>query len=108
MHRGPFVAVSLSFFALALLPACQHQVTTSFPAGLEPLEPDSAPPPAATATDPYPETLNLQPGNDDTSNFVHATGYVHGSIEDVWAAMKDPNVVVDRHHIDSYTIDQNV
>jgi hypothetical protein len=88
--------------------ACQHNVHTPFPPGLEPLEDDTAPAPAATSTDAHPEAINAVPGSDDTSNFVHATAYVHAPVADVWAAMKDPNVDVDRHHIDSYTIDTNV
>jgi hypothetical protein len=92
----------------ASLGACQHDVATSFPPGLAPLEPDSAPPPDPAAGDAHPETINAIPGTDDTSNFVHATGYVHASVADVWAAMQDPGVVVDRHNVDSYTVDWNV
>jgi hypothetical protein len=56
-----------------------------------------------TADDPHPESLALEEGQDDDSNYVHATGYVHGSVKDVWDALADPDVVADRHHIDSYT-----
>jgi hypothetical protein len=100
--RAALVSVSV----LALV-ACQHDVTTSFPPGLEPIESDTAPAPAAAGGNQYPETLDLQQGNDGT-DFVHATGYVDAPIEDVWAAMKDPNVVADRHHVDSFTVDPNV
>src|SRR6185312_13733089 len=92
----------------ALVFGCQHDVQTSFPPGLSPLEDDPAPAPAATPTDPYPETIDVQAGNDGKSDYVHATGYVHASIEDVWAAMKDPAVVVDRHHVDAWSSTPNV
>jgi hypothetical protein len=95
-------------FVLAALIACQHEETTTFPPGLAPLEPDPAPPPAATSTDQYPESLDLQQGSDAVSNYVHATGYVDAPIEQVWTAMKNPAVVVDRHNITSYTVDWNV
>jgi hypothetical protein len=95
-------------FVLAVLIACQHAETTTFPPGLAPLEPDPAPPPAATSTNEYPESLDLQQGSDATSNYVHATGYVDAPIETVWTAMKNPAVVVDRHNISSYTVDWNV
>jgi hypothetical protein len=94
------------FAGLAL--GCQHDVSTPFPPGLEPLEKDTAPPPAATPSDPYPQAINIQPGTDDTSPYVHATGYIKGNISDVWSAMQDPAVVVDRHHVDSWTAAQNV
>ena len=101
--------IVLVALALAVLGACQqHDVATTFPSGLAPLETDSAPAPAPTPSNAYPETLNLQQGSDDVSDYVHATGYVDASIEDVWAAMKDPAVVVDRHNISSYTVDWNV
>lgn len=101
-------AAVVSFTALVSLAACQHAETTVFPPGLAPLEPDPAPPPAATSTNEYPESLDLEQGSDATSNYVHATGYVDAPIETVWAAMKNPAVVVDRHNINSYAVDWNV
>jgi hypothetical protein len=78
-------------------------VSSPFPPGLEPLEDVTTAPPAGTMDDPYPETLALEEGQDDDTNWVHATGYVHGSVKDVWDALADPDVVADRHHISSYT-----
>src|SRR5690242_9522129 len=83
--------------------ACQGTEATRFPPGLEPLEPDDVAPPAALAGDTFPEELSLTQGTDMTSNWVHATGYVHASVAEVWAAMQDPDVVVDRRSITSYT-----
>ena len=92
--------VPLAATAALLLPfaaACQGSAVTAFPPGLEPLEVDDVPPPAATATDPYPEMLSLTQGMDTMGAWVHATGYVHASVADVYAAMKDPAVVVDQY-----------
>ena len=94
---------SFVLFASLLLVACQSTESTRFPPGLEPLEPDNVAAPAPTGTDPYPETLALDQGMDDVSNYVHATGYVHGSVAEVWAAMQDPTVVVDRRKVSAYT-----
>jgi hypothetical protein len=89
---------------------CQHDTTTAFPPGLEPLAVDTVAPPSGDAGDSYPEELSLVQGHDDGGNYdyVFATGYVDASIETVWAAFKIPNVIVDRHNIDSYTVTDNV
>jgi hypothetical protein len=89
---------------------CQHDTTTTFPAGLQPLAVDTEAPPSADAGEAYPEELALTQGHDDAGGFdyVFATGYVDASIETVWAAFKIPDVVVDRHNIDSYTVTKNV
>jgi hypothetical protein len=87
---------------------CQHDETTVFPPGLEPLGTDSVAAPAVDGGAEYPETLSLTQGSTDDYNWVMATGYVDASISDVWAAFKIPNVVVDRHNISSYTVQENV
>jgi hypothetical protein len=87
---------------------CQHDTTTTFPPGLEPLATDTVAPPGADGGDAYPEALTLTQGSESDYNYVFATGYVNASVEDVWAAFKIPNVVVDRHAISSYTVQNNV
>jgi hypothetical protein len=89
--------------SLLLAAACTSDVASPFPPGLEPLEDVTTAPPAGTASDPHPESLALEEGQDDDSNWVHATGYVHGSVKDVWDALAVADVLADRHHIDSYT-----
>jgi hypothetical protein len=90
--------------------ACQHDTTTSFPPGLAPLAVDTVAPPSADGGDAYPEALSLVQGHDDAGgyDYVFAAGYVDASIETVWAAFKIPNVIVDRHDIDSYTVTNDV
>jgi hypothetical protein len=113
--RGTLLRVTplLAFALLAGAPACQHDTTTVFSPGLEPLGTDTVAPPNADGGDAYPETLVLTQGTQGDLggsgyNYVVATGYVQAGINDVWAAFKIPNVVVDRHAINSYTVQNNV
>jgi hypothetical protein len=103
--KRPLVLLPIALAALAS--GCEGNSVTSFPPGLDAAGPDPAPAPAEDGGD-YPQTLDLQQGQDDTSFYVFATGFVDAPIESVWAAFKIPNVVVDRHGISSYTVDQNV
>lgn len=77
-------------FALALvgLVACQHDVETPFPAGLEPFEPDPVPPLTGTPT----ETLQTQT-NDGGFIHVYGRGDVLAPPATVWAAAKNPEVL---------------
>lgn len=88
--------------------ACTSDVATDFPPGLAPLEDVGTVPPAGTPADPHPETLALDKGSDDESNWVHAAGYVHASVKDVYAALAIPDVVADRHHVNKYAVTTNV
>jgi hypothetical protein len=104
------LTASFAFVFACGVAGCQHDTTTTFPAGLQPLTGDTEAPPAADGGNAYPEELALTQGHDDTGNFdyVFATAYVDAPIETVWSAFKDPDVVVDRHNIDSYTVTKNV
>jgi hypothetical protein len=100
--RGLFAA-----FAVGIV-ACASDVATEFPPGLEPIEDVGTVPPMGTSGDPHPETLALDKGQDDDSNWVHAAGYVHASVKDVYAALVTPDVIADRHNVTSYTTTMNV
>mgnify|MGYP006951174666 CR=1 FL=1 len=78
-------------FAALALAACQHNVKTPFPPGLEPLEDDTAPEPA----DLYSETLSAIT-KDTNYSYVYARGYVQVDPATVWAAAEapDPNVAI--------------
>jgi hypothetical protein len=101
-------SASASMLGAFGLLGCQHDEATSFPAGLDPIATDTVAPPNAAGGNPYPETVTVVPGSNSDYNYVFATGYVDASIEDVWAAFKIPNVVVDRHNISSYTVTNDV
>jgi hypothetical protein len=88
---------------LAFGVSCSKDTATEFPPGLEPLEDVTTAPPAATPADPHPEAITVERGQDDSTNFIHAAAYVHASVKDVWAALSDPDLIADRHHISSYT-----
>lgn len=81
------------------LSACGSDVSTSFPAGLEPVEMSTAPAPPATATDPYPETLSTLKGETDGHYWAHGTGYVHAPLARVYEAILDPDVATDRRRV---------
>ena len=104
----PAGSVAFAVFAVFAALGCQHEETTTFPPGLDPIAADSVAPPSGDAGDPYPETVTVVQGSNSDYNYVFATGYVDASLEDVWAAFKIPNVVVDRHNISSYTVTNNV
>jgi len=110
--RGPFLLLVSVATAALFVVGCQHQESTSFPPGLDALATDTVPPPQPEGDggDEYPETLSLTQGSDsvDNYNYVVATGYVDAPIEAVRAAFQIPNVVVDRHGITSYTVQENV
>jgi hypothetical protein len=103
--RTPLTLASV-FVAVGLVVACQHDEESSYPTGLPVIDLDAGPiyPDAAE----YTETLSLQQGTDDVSDYVRASGYVLASIEDTWTAFQQPNVVADRHNISSFTSAENV
>jgi hypothetical protein len=81
--------------------ACQHDIKTPFPPGLEPLE--NNPVPEQTA--PYAETLATATGSGSEIQ-VYARGYVLADPATVWAATKTPQAVAATCTTDaqSYTI----
>jgi hypothetical protein len=86
----------------AALFGCYGNVTTTYPAGLSPLESNDVADPTAPG-DPHPEVLALRSGTVPDYDLVHARGFVKAPIETVWAAFQDPTVVVDRRNISSFT-----
>jgi hypothetical protein len=83
--------------------ACTGDSIHTFPPGLEPLEANTAAYPAATAESMYPETFTIRAGDAGRYYFAHGSGYIHGSVEQVWDALKDPAVVADRFNTDEQT-----
>lgn len=77
--------------------------STPFPPGLEPIGENTAPLPAGTAADPYPEAIEIVHGEVDGVIFVHSRAYVHASPTKVWAALMDPEVVANRRDTDAHT-----
>lgn len=69
--------------ACALVAACQDDITTVFPPGLEPLEDNRAPPVDGT------ETLRYDSADGDRKR-LHGRGVILAPPGVVWAASKDP------------------
>ena len=100
---------SLTLSSLLVLHAsCQSDITSPFLEGLQPVEAVTVPPPAATATDPHPEVFHTTNGTVDAWGWAQGSGYVHGSISAVYAALRDPAVTADRRKISSFTATQDV
>lgn len=88
-NRPPGAIVEAMRYALAMvlvLAACQDDITTVFPDGLEPLEDNTAPVPQAGAG--VEELLTVATEGDP--KVVHGRGLILAPPGMVWAAAKDP------------------
>lgn len=81
---------------------------TSFPAGLSPLGDNAAEFPEGEAGDAHPETISVVTGETKDYVWVEAKAYVHASIASTWEAMRTPEVCVDRRHVATWTVTENV
>ena len=75
---------------LVLVAACQDDIATPFPAGLEPLEDNAV---AAEPSGPFDETLRIKSTNSDIIR-IYARGFVDVPLANLWAVAKSsmPNV----------------
>ncbi len=80
------MAMRAALALVLLLAACQDDITTVFPDGLEPLEDNTAPVPQAGAG--VEELLTVATEGDP--KVVHGRGLIFASPGAVWAAAKDP------------------
>ncbi len=84
--------------SLTMVSGCLKDEETPFPAGLEPLEDNTAVFPEDGS-----ETLNVVGGETDDWVFAHSRGYVHAPLADTWAAFRDPAVNTDRRRVSEYS-----
>lgn len=84
-----YVAATAWLCASLVAAGCQDDVTTIFPAGLEPLEDNAAPDPPGG---PSSEELAMV-SSDGEHKWVHGRGYIQVAPALVWAASKDPERV---------------
>jgi hypothetical protein len=92
-------------FALCASAACGEGAHKPLPPWTAPLDPtDEAMDPAPTSTDAHPEQLSIVTGHNSDYYWAHCRGWIHGSVDQVWSAMKDPNVIVDRRTVSSWTV----
>jgi hypothetical protein len=75
--------------ALVTVVGCFGNDTTHFPAGLEPLEDDTAPAQQA----PYTEGLAMVDGDNGSYTWLHGRGYLRLPPAEVWATAKDPELM---------------
>jgi hypothetical protein len=101
MRSGAWFAGVLVFAG-----ACGPPHIGPLPPWTEPLDAtNQATDPAPQPDAPYPEQLNVVTGTlQDSYSWGHCRGWIHGSIESVWAAMRNANVVVDRRTLTSWTV----
>lgn len=95
------------WFTALLSIACVGPVPLEW-SGLEPLEAENRAPAPSVAGEPYPETLGIAWGVGPDFEWVHARGWVHGSVAEVWAAMAEPDTLVDRRRVDRWTHEPDV
>lgn len=96
------------WLACALV-ACDSQVVTEFPDGLEPLEEENlAPLPEPEPGQPHPERIEIVAGVEPDFEFAHGRGYVHASLAKVWEALRTPEVCIDRREVNEWTVTYDV
>jgi len=85
------VGVAVALVGAAATPGCFDNVTTEFPPGLEPFEPNAALAPAPVGSDPCPETITFARLPDwRRATNVHARACIHAPIVVVWDAIRNP------------------
>jgi len=77
-----------------------------FPAGLEPIEENTASWPAPDGDDEYPEVLDLLTGEDGDGAFAHARGWIHAWPAEVWEALGDCTVLADQARLTEWSCDE--
>ena len=88
----------VGWLLLGSVVACRREEVT-FPDRLSPLEENRAPWP-----DPGTEAPEVVSGGDSDLWWAHSRGYVQAAPAEVWAALADPDVVVDRREVDVWEV----
>jgi len=97
-----------SLALVALLGGCDSNEATVFPSGLEPLEECTASAPEPTDGELFPEKVNFTSGTKEEFSWVHGRGFVHAPLAKTWAAMREPEVCVNRREVDEWTVEHDV
>jgi len=92
------LAAATAIFAIG----CFGNEVTEFPAGLEPLEENTAPAVASVDGDPHPEVISLVRGEAVGWEWVHARGFVKAPIAEVYDIITDPALVVDDRAVNRF------
>jgi hypothetical protein len=85
------LAIAVLFALASATPGCFDNVSTLFPPGLEPFEPNLAPDIAPVDGDPCPETITFaRPPDWHRALNVHARACIHAARTAVWTAIRNP------------------
>ena len=95
------------FTVISQTVSCSRGSAPVFPIGLAPVMDNTAQYPSKTELEEYPEQLNIVTGTEGLP-WVHARGYVHASIERVWEALREAEVMVDRRNVDEWTVEHDI
>ena len=96
--------IAVATAALSIASGCFGNESTPFPPGLEPLEEVTVEPPAPVDGDMYPEMLRMESGDIGQYDWVQARGYIDAPIEDVYAALRMPEVVADHRAVSRHSV----
>lgn len=106
--RSESSLLSLGVLACALFAtACGGNENTPFPEGLEPVEPCEAVAPAPVAGV-YDEHLGTTRPPEDAHYRVHGRGWVTTPIAEVWRALGEHDVCIDRRAVDAWSVTEDV
>ncbi|HVV82376.1 MAG TPA: hypothetical protein VHE35_04825 [Kofleriaceae bacterium] len=100
MRLRPFLSAALAVALAAGAAACQDDITTEFPDGLEPLEDNHVP--ELTGASPLEQLVTLR--GEDGYKWVDGRGVILAPPGVVWAATKVPERMVDSCNTDRQTI----
>jgi hypothetical protein len=104
LRLGRFAA-SLRVSVAMLLASCLGNESTAFPPGLEPLEDNTAPRQDGGAIEPGIEFVD---GDNGSWAWVHGRGYLAGTPAEVWATLKDPELMAAVCSTDSHSFETGV
>ncbi|MFW5878862.1 MAG: hypothetical protein ACOCVR_03500 [Myxococcota bacterium] len=96
-------AVLATLLASSALTACNFFADPLEWEGLEPMEEENLAPYPGSDDDPHPEELGVTRGEAEDYEWVHARGFVHAPTADVWEAVRDPDVLVDRRRVGEWS-----
>lgn len=95
-------------WSFLLLSCAGRKDEHELPDVLVPLEENRAPPPAPVNGDEHPEILSVISGGDSDLWWAHGRGYLKADAASCWAALSDPEVVVDRREISEWSVEWDI
>lgn len=95
--------------SLVLFVAACGAPPVELPADLVPLdEVNEAPLPGPDGDDEYPEAFNTATGDEGDYHWAHGRGYVRRPMAQVWNALQDPEVTIDRRRVHEWEVTKDI